>query len=97
MYKKVLNMLQGKFIHWQEVHHFSWVVFAERLLQCFYLLTKNLNKHGKTEAATTVHHRLVGPRYVLSPTEPITITQCISLKVQTASTGNSMAQHGTGN
>ena len=37
-------------------------------------LTKNLNKHGETEAVSTVHHRLAGPRYMLLPAEPITIT-----------------------
>ena len=35
------------------------------------LLTKNLNKHGEKEAANTVHHRLTGSCYTLSPTEPI--------------------------
>ena len=55
----------------------SW---RQRVLQCFHLLTKNLNKHGEKEAANTIHHRLAGPCYTLSPTEPITITHCTSLK-----------------
>ena len=59
---------------------FSWAVFVKMLLQRFYLLTKNLNKHGEKEAANTVHHRLVSPCYTLSPAEPITITHCTSLE-----------------
>ena len=38
-------------------------------------------KHGKTEAANTVHHRLAGLHYTLLPTDSITITHCTSLKV----------------
>ena len=44
----------------------------QHALQCFYLLTKNMNKYGEKEAANTIHDRFVSPRYTLSPAEPIT-------------------------
>ena len=37
---------------------------------------------AETEAANTVHQRLAGPHYTLSPVEPITITHCTSLEAQ---------------
>ena len=77
-YSRLASMLADK----HGIKTIQWVssaVFVERLLQRFYLLTKNLIKHGEKEAANTIHHRLAGPRYMLSPAEPITITHCTSL------------------
>ena len=53
---------------------------SPEVITTFHLLTKNLNMHGETEAANTIHHRLVGPRYTLSPAEAIIITHCTSLE-----------------
>ena len=43
-----------------------WAVQFKEIITAVHLLTKNLlHKHGETEAASTVHNRLAGSRYML--------------------------------
>ena len=54
---------------------YKGVVYKEVPFTALYLLTQNfLHKHGETEVASNVYHRLAGSHYTVSPAEPTTIT-----------------------